>query len=124
IFMGDDAFGCEVIRELLERPQSTPVTVRDFGISSYDLAYALTEHYDAVILVDAVSRRATPGTVFLIEPEMGGFEEPGILNAHTMSPVAMIQMAERLGGVKGKLYLVGCEPRSLGNEDGEMGLSE
>jgi Ni,Fe-hydrogenase maturation factor len=33
-------------------------------------------------------------------------------------------MAERLGGIKGKLFLVGCEPRILDSEDGEMELSD
>jgi hydrogenase maturation protease len=125
IFMGDDGFGCEVARALLARGLPPAVKVQDFGIRSFDLAYALTEGYEAIILVDAVSQRASPGTVFLIEPEVGGFEA-GVssADAHTMNPVAVIQMAERLGGIKGKLFLVGCEPRILDSEDGEMELSD
>jgi len=56
IFMGDDGFGVEVIAAL--KMQSLPEQVRvvDFGIRSYDLAFALTGQYEAVILVDAVPR--------------------------------------------------------------------
>jgi Ni,Fe-hydrogenase maturation factor len=32
-------------------------------------------------------------------------------------------MAERLGGIKGKLFLVGCEPRILEGEEAGMELS-
>jgi Ni,Fe-hydrogenase maturation factor len=40
-----------------------------------------------------------------------------------MNPVSVIQMAQSLGGVNGRLYLVACEPAVLESEDGEMGLS-
>src|SRR6476659_9457781 len=53
IFFGDDAFGCEVAAELGRRSLPDGVTVKDFGIRSYDLAYALMDNYDATILVDA-----------------------------------------------------------------------
>ncbi len=119
IFQGDDAFGCEVIRQL--KPDAFPegVKVMDFGIRSYDLAYALTNGYEAVILVDAISRGRAPGSLYLIEPETnlpGGFE-PGAVDAHTMNPVSVIQMAQTLGGVRGKLYLIGCEPAILENDE-------
>ena len=123
IFLGDDSFGCEVIGALGKRRVAEEVKVIDFGICSYDLAYALTEEYEAVILVDAVSRGESPGTLFLIEPEAEGGAAM-TADPHAMNPVAVIRMAEQLGGVKAKLYLVGCEPRQLDNEDGEIGLSE
>ena len=40
IFFGDDAFGCEVASQLARRPLPEGVRVIDFGIRSYDLAYA------------------------------------------------------------------------------------
>ena len=44
IFFGDDAFGCEVAAELAKRPLPDGIKVlRDFGIRSYDLAYAMME---------------------------------------------------------------------------------
>jgi hydrogenase maturation protease len=124
IFHGDDGFGCEVIRELFRRKISDEVTVMDFGIRSYDLAYALTVGYDVTILIDAVSRGEKPGTIFLIEPDLNrlGELESTSVDAHSMNPVAVLQMAQSLGTVSGKLFLVGCEPGVL--ESDEMGLSE
>ena len=46
IFFGDDAFGCEVAAELAKRPLPDGVNVRDFGIRSYDFAYAMMDDYE------------------------------------------------------------------------------
>ena len=69
IFFGDDAFGVEVVRRLAARPLPAGVVVKDFGIRGFDLACALQDGYDAVILVDAMQRGAPPGTLHVLEPE-------------------------------------------------------
>ena len=61
IFFGDDAFGVEVARRLAQHPLPDTVRVVDFGIRGLDLAYALLDPYDAVILVDARSPRRQGG---------------------------------------------------------------
>src|SRR5215475_5749075 len=101
IFLGDDAFGCEVIRELSRRTWPEEVRVIDFGIRSYDLAYALTEEHDLIILVDAAQRGQTPGTVYLLEPGLDQVAklERAAPDAHTMNSVNVLQLAQLLGGV-------------------------
>ncbi len=69
IFFGDDAFGCEVARRLCQSQWPDNVQVRDFGIRGIDLAYALMETFDQVILIDAVPRGGAPGTLYVIEPD-------------------------------------------------------
>ena len=125
IFLGDDAFGSEVARRLMQRALPPEVHVRDFGISVYDLAYAMMDGYDATILVDTTAQGQSPGTVYLIEPAFDELDNlAGIVgNAHSMTPVNALQMVRSLGGRPGKLYLVGCEPATLENE-GNMELSE
>jgi hydrogenase maturation protease len=125
IFMGDDAFGSEVARRLMNEPWPPEVRVTDFGIRSYDLVYALMEGYDATILVDATSRQQTPGTVYLIEPDLTRLDrlDQTMADAHSMSPVKVFQMLQTVGSSAGRLYLVGCEPATLEVEDGEIGLS-
>ncbi len=126
IFLGDDAFGVEVVRALLKRPLPDQVLVRDFGISSYDLAYALTEAYATAILLDAVMRgEAPPGTTYLIQPELEHLPPlaSGAGDAHTMNPVVVLQMAKAFGALPPNLYLVGCEPAVLDCENGALGLS-
>jgi hydrogenase maturation protease len=126
IFFGDDAFGCEVAKALSQRPLPDGVHVTDFGIRSYDLAYAIMEDYDTTILVDASARGEAPGTLYLIEPETNKLDDVGeeVVNAHSMNPLRVLQMVRCLGGQSRKVYLVGCEPAVLESEDGRMGLSE
>jgi hydrogenase maturation protease len=126
IFLGDDGFGCDVARELWARALPPEVTVRDFGIKSYDLAYALAENYDAIILVDATPHGDAPGTVYLVEidPREVAELEPESADAHAMNPVSALKMAQSVGPVTAKVYLVGCEPAKVEAEGGEIGLSE
>ncbi len=125
IFLGDDAFGVEVAKRLAQRGLPEAVTVRDFGIRSFDLAYALMEDWELVILVDALPRGGEPGTLYTLEPDLpNGEQVPPDLNAHTMNPVAVLQMVSALGGQVGRMLVVGCEPANLEPDaEGNMGLS-
>jgi hydrogenase maturation protease len=126
IFFGDDAFGCEVAAQLMRRPLPEGVRVIDFGIRSYDLAYAMMDGPDVTIFIDATPRGQPPGTIYLLEPDKNildsNFGE--VVNAHSMNPVRVLQLIHSLGGQPGRLYLVGCEPAVLETEEGAMGLSE
>jgi hydrogenase maturation protease len=124
IFLGDDGFGVEVARQLSNRTFPQNVRIRDFGIRGYDLAYALLEGDDLVILVDACPRNERPGTLYVIESDAAATGSPAVLDAHTMNPVAVIQLAKSMGPISKRILLVGCEPATLGGEEGEMGLSE
>jgi hydrogenase maturation protease len=126
IFFGDDAFGCEVASQLRQKPLPEGVRVIDFGIRSYDLAYAIMDGYDATILVDATPQGSAPGTIYLIEPDLKKLDElpDEAVNAHSMNPVRVLQLVRSLGGKPGWLRVVGCEPAVLETEEGAMGLSE
>jgi hydrogenase maturation protease len=41
-----------------------------------------------------------------------------------MDPVSVLRLVKQLGGTPPRLYVVGCQPASLGPEEGRMGLSE
>src|SRR5262249_33798152 len=140
-------FGTEVVRELAKRLLPEQVSLEDFGIRAYDLAYALTDSYQAIILVDAMPRSRPPGTICLVEPDVSralssdtsarsgtrdtlksarktrGEQELTAVDAHAMNLDAVLKMAQTLGGVRGKLLLVACEPAVLECEGGEIGLS-
>lgn len=128
IFMGDDAFGCEVAQRLAARPWPDGVRVVDYGIRGLDLAYALLDAPGAVILIDAVPRGGQPGTVYVIEPDLAqlaaGDSAEAMVDAHTMNPLQVLRMVQGLGGELRRITLVGCEPADLGSlEEGKMGLS-
>jgi len=127
IFLGDDGFGVEVACRLAQRELSPAVRVADFGIRGFDLAYALHDGYETTILVDAFPHGQEPGTVSLIEidPKDFGSEEapqPGV-ETHGMNPMNVLRMAASMGAPIKNILLVGCEPATLGPEEGQMGLS-
>jgi hydrogenase maturation protease len=127
IFMADDGFGVEVARRLRERAVPLGVDVVDFGIRGMDLVFALGEGYDAAVFVDAVPRGEPPGTLFVIEPEIGSGEGEVTLDAHGMDPVKVLALAGQLGPVPERILVVGCEPlvSMAGDEDELVGdLSE
>ena len=127
IFLGDDGFGVEVAQRLLRRPQPDGVRIVDFGIRGFDLAYAMLEPHDVVILVDAASRGAEPGTLFLIEADTSPGEGPAPeIQAHSMTPAAVFHLIRSMGEEPpGRVLVVGCEPATFGPEElGQMGLSD
>jgi len=127
IFLGDDAFGEEVVRRLATRQLPQAVRVTDFGIRGFDLAYALQDGYETTILVDACPRGQAPGTLYVIEPDLESMGESvasqPVADAHAMNPVSVLRMAQAMNIEVKNLLLVGCEPDTLGSEQGQMGLS-
>jgi hydrogenase maturation protease len=118
IFLGDDAFGVEVARRLMERELPDDVRVADYGIRGVDLAYALLDGYEAVVMVDAAPRGGRPGTLYLIEPDriqcLDG-EEASLIEGHSLNPENVLRLAAAMGGWTGRLLLVGCEPARAGD---------
>ena len=122
IFRGDDAFGCEVARLLAERPLPEGAVVRDFGTRGFDLACALLDGYDGAVLLDATPRGRSPGTLYLIEPERAGAR--AAVDPHGLTPEHVLRLVALLGGEAPWVRVIGCEPGSLGDEEGAAGLSE
>ena len=125
VFLGDDGFGVEVVARLARRPVPEGVEVADFGIRGFDLAYALMDDaYDVAVLVDALPANGRPGELFLLEPDLDQVDGQGLADGHGMDPVSVLRLVKQLGGTPPRLYVVGCQPASLGPEEGQMGLSE
>ncbi len=126
IFLGDDAFGVEVIQRLLRRRVPDTVHVVDYGIRGLDLAYALMDGYETTILVDATPRGGVPGTIYTIEPDLENAPLAGALpDGHGMNPMNVFALVKSMGGEFKRVLIVGCEPEPLPEEeeDGRMGLS-
>jgi hydrogenase maturation protease len=127
IFLGDDAFGVEVVRRLANLKLPESVRVADFGIRGFDLAYALQDGYETTILVDACPHGEGPGTLYVIEPDLSACDAPdapqAMVEAHAMNPVNVLRMARAMNIEVRNVLLVGCEPETLGGEEGRMGLS-
>jgi hydrogenase maturation protease len=120
VFLGDDGFGVELAGLLAQRELPAGVRVVDYGIRGMDLAYALHDGWDTVVLLDAAPRGQAPGTLYVIEaePEAGD----GGFDAHGMDPVKVLALARQLGAADGalpRILVVGCEPqvRMTGDEE-------
>jgi hydrogenase maturation protease len=100
---------------------SEGVRATDYGIGGMHLAYDLLEDWDALVLVDAIPNRGSPGTVHVFEADHGSPDAPAGLDAHGMDPATVFASLRALGGTAPRTIVVGCEVADVG--DG-MGLSE
>jgi hydrogenase maturation protease len=130
IFLGDDAFGCEVVRALGGAPLPEGVEVVDFGIRGVHLAYQLLDGYDLVVLVDAAPRGRPPGTVSLLDVDTARIGstvaavsagDAALLDVHGMAPGAILTTLASLGGRIEHVLVVACEPESVAER---LGLSD
>jgi len=121
VFLRDDAFGVEVVRLLVERPQPPGVQIRDYGIRGVHLVYELLDGYELFVLVDAAPRGEAPGTVSVLEVELPSPEAQPVIDAHSLTPDAIFGLLSSLGGHPGRNLVVACEPAEV---DPGMGLSD
>jgi hydrogenase maturation protease len=131
IFLGDDAFGVEVVQKLALRAWPENVRVVDFGIRGFDLTMALLEDIDLVILVDAAPRGGPAGSLYVIEPDVGETDnapaDPPLLDPHSLDPVKVLRMVRTMGDGPRRVLVVGCEPQNVVSDlewDVTPGLSE
>ncbi|MEY8017170.1 hydrogenase maturation protease [Mycobacterium servetii] len=121
IFLGDDGFGSEVVRNA-ELPQDNPaVRVVDYGIRGMHLAYDLLDGWDTLVLVDAIPSRGNPGTLHVFQADHEAPDETVGVDAHGMEPAAVFASLRALGGSPPYTVVVGCE---AGSVDEGIGLTE
>ncbi|MFF0371913.1 MULTISPECIES: hydrogenase maturation protease [unclassified Micromonospora] len=130
IFLGDDAFGVEVVRRLRDAVLPPGVDVSDYGIRGIHLAYDLLDgRHDVLVLVDALPLDEPPGTLAVLQVDL---DDPGwtlrpadvldapAADAHGMDPESVLHLLRGLGGSVDRVLVVGCRPAVL---DERMGLS-
>jgi hydrogenase maturation protease len=128
VFLGDDGFGVALVDRLARRALPPGVEAVDFGIRGMDLAFAMQDGYDAVILLDATPRGERPGTLYVIELGSDADQLPVAPDAHDMAPAKVLSLVRSFGGLPPPTYVIGCEPQtrvsSEGDEDCIVALSE
>ncbi len=117
VLRGDDAFGVEVARRLAGETLPDDVRVVETGIAGVALIHELQEGWDALIVVDAVSRDKSPGTVMLIELEVTDIDELSwsqrcdfLADMHLATPERALMLARALGVLPPHVLMVGCQP--------------
>jgi hydrogenase maturation protease len=119
LFLGDDGFGVALAERLGSEPLPAGVTVEDFGIRGLDLAFAIQDGWDAVVMLDATPRGQAPGTLYVIEADPN--EGEATLDGHGMNPLAVIGLVRAFGATVPRTLVVGCEPATrLEPDDDEL----
>jgi Ni,Fe-hydrogenase maturation factor len=91
----------------------------------------LLDGYDTTILVDACPRGEPAGTLYVIEPDLNDFNlngsgtgrAAGCGGSSQHKPIECVAPCDIDGRPLKRVLLVGCEPATLGPEEGQMGLS-
>jgi hydrogenase maturation protease len=121
VFLADDGFGVALADRLARRALPAGVEVVDYGIRGMDLAFAMQDGYDAVVMLDATPRGEPPGTLYVIEADTDSDPaEEAVVETHGMDPVKVLAMIRALGGAPPpRTFVVGCEPqtRMTGEEE-------
>jgi hydrogenase maturation protease len=116
IFLGDDGFGSEVARALLQMELPRHAQVVDYGIRGTHLAYDLLDGYDSLILIDVLPGGA-PGELRAVEVD--STEVDGVsVDPHGMDPRTVLASVRALGGTVPRVVVVGCAPMTVGEQIG------
>jgi hydrogenase maturation protease len=112
----DDGFGAAVAERLRGLPED--VKVVETGIGGIALLQELLSGWDGLVLIDAVDRGQEPGTVFVIEPEVGEAEH--VADIHLANPERVLTAARALGCLPSRVRIVGCQPAEVDELDDRL----
>ena len=121
VLRGDDGFGVVVLERLHARgglPEG--VELIEIGTGGLQLAQALLDRYDRVIVVDAMTSGGVPGSLYVqrIESLTAARE----VDLHLAVPSQALAVAQALNALPPLVYLVGCEPMEV--DELHIGLSD
>ena len=125
----DDGFGI-VVAQRLEALDDLPpgVRVTETGIAGVGLVQDLMDGYDALVIVDAVSRGGAPGTLYLLEPGVPDIRawndeerRAFLADLHQVEPSKALGLAAALGVLPPMVRVLGCEPAEC--DEAEIGLT-
>jgi hydrogenase maturation protease len=121
VFRTDDGFGPEVARRLSALTWPDGVRVVDYGIRGLHLAYDLLDHWDVLLLIDALPDRGDVGSVALLAIGDEHVGRDAQVDAHGMDPATVLASLAALGGrLPARTLLVGCSVAETGEG---MGLT-
>ncbi len=104
---GDDGFGIAVLRQLESMGLGADVRLLEVGTGGLRLAQELLSPCDRLIIVDAVSRGAEPGTVSVHAVQE--VADAHAVDMHLAVPSQALAVAKALGALPRETFIVGCE---------------
>ncbi|NVB83428.1 MAG: hydrogenase maturation protease [Kofleriaceae bacterium] len=110
VFFGDDGFGVEVAQRLAGT-LPPDAKVEDYGIRAVHLAFELSQ-YEACIVADCMPRGGTPGTLYVVVPEIDGTRAKPP-DAHGIDIASVLDTVQEISGTLPRIVIVGCEPETI-----------
>lgn len=108
---GDDGVGVEALRRLeRELGAREGLVYFESGIAGIALVQKLMDGFDMLVILDAIDRKAEPGTVFVIAPEIDPHAAPVPIDLHEAGPEGVLRLADALGVRPASVWIVGCQP--------------
>jgi hydrogenase maturation protease len=124
---GDDGFGMAVAAELHDVLPSG-VDLIETGIGGLGIVHQLMDGYAGLLIVDAVERAASPGSVFVLVPQVPHVHTPTfeqwrdqLADLHLAEPSRVLRIARAAGVLPAQVFVVGCQPENC--EDFDEALS-
>lgn len=110
VLRGDDGFGVAVLKRLAEDVPSD-TELMEVGTGGIRLAQELLAGYDRLIVVDAMARGAPAGTVSV--HVVDAVEPAHEVDLHLAVPARALAVAQALGALPARVFIVGCEPAEV-----------
>lgn len=121
VLRGDDGFGVEVVRRLeLAGDAPSGTVLLEVGTGGIALAQELLTPCDRLVIVDAMTRGGSPGSVYVVQVDR--VEPASSIDMHMAVPARALSLAHSLGAWPREVFLVGCEP--VATDELTMELSE
>ncbi len=112
VLRGDDGFGVAVIQKLqAERAFGDEIELMEVGTGGLRMAQELLAGYGRLIIVDAMSRGGAPGQLYVEEVE--SVAPASEVDLHLAVPSRALAVAQALGALPSRVFLVGCEPAGV-----------
>jgi hydrogenase maturation protease len=108
---GDDGFGLAVLRETESAQTQVDVRWLEVGTAGVRLAQELLTPCDRLIVIDAMSRGAPPGTVYVMRVDE--VPQATLVDLHLAVPARALALAKALGALPPETFLIGCEPGDI-----------
>lgn len=109
VLRGDDGFGVAVVQRLpsaVSLPEG--VELMEVGTGGLRMAQELLAGYDRLIVADAMTRGGPPGSLYVLEVQ--SVEKISQIDLHLAVPSRALSVAQALGVLPPRVFLVGCEP--------------
>ena len=96
------------------------IVLLEVGTGGVALAQELLTPCDRLVIVDAMARGGSPGSVYVLRVDH--VEPARSVDMHMAVPARALSLAQALGALPREVFLVGCEPVVV--DDLTMELSE